>query len=141
MGELVTGLRGQLWHRVPEVRKQRLNDVRVKGADESRSLTLVEEERLQGLPDGHTERENIPPGADAAHRERPAYPGSPLLHASGDASREDRSPTFGIQAATTQTYATVRDGGEEEKRGIVQAKDLKHEEGPEAVHRDLRNAN
>ena len=98
MGELVTGLRGQLWHRVPEVRKQRLNDVRVKGADESRSLTLVEEERLQGLPDGHTERENIPPGADAAHRERPAYPGSPLLHASGDASREDRSPTFGIQA-------------------------------------------
>lgn len=38
----------------------------------------------------------------------------------------------------TDLYATVRDGGEEEKRSIAQAKDLKHEEGPEAVHRDLR---
>ena len=101
-----------------DVRKQRLNDVRVKGADEIRSLTLVEEERLLGLPDGHTERENIPPGADAAHRERPAYTGSPLLHARGDASREDRSPTFGIQAATTQTCMQPSEMGEK-KRNVA----------------------
>ena len=89
--------------------------MRVKGADEIRSLTLVEEERLLGLPDGHTERENIPPGADAAHRERPAYTGSPLLHARGDASREDISPTFGIQAATTQTCMQPSEMGEKKR--------------------------
>jgi site-specific DNA-cytosine methylase len=149
------------------VRKEGLNDVRVKGTGESRPLRLVEEERLQGLPDGHTELENIPlrermklignalptPAVLFYMRAamRPANIFKDLSEPDIELRPEDEQQFMELHALSTELpaelnalslstltqrisdvcqsnsdyrdlYATVRDGGEEEKRSIVHAK-------------------
>ena len=149
------------------VRKEGLNDVRVKGTGESRSLRLIEEERLQGLPDGHTDIENIPkfermklignalptPAVYFYMRAamRPANIFKDLSEPDIELRSEAEQQFMELHALSTEPhaelnalslstltqrisdvchsdsdyrdlYATVRDGGEEEKRSIVHAK-------------------